>query len=475
VDRVPTDQLPLSQTEASERLFEGGLTLKTDGGVGLLAGSTFGGGGAINWCASLRTPHYVRREWAEDHNLPFFLTPDFNRHLDNVCNRMGVQMPTSHNHRNNAFLSGAQKLGYNASAVPQNASPEHQDSYCSAGCGCPPGARKMGTMHTYLPDASRAGARFITGFNCKSLIFSKDNNKRAVGVSGVFGSEEIPVIIKAREVVVSAGSLSSPALLLNSGLTSPIIGANLHLHPALVLFASFPEKRDPEVGSILTSIIDSFDNLDGKGHGIRLEPIYMDPVFALPFINSVSGAQYKEDILSYQRMDGYCVLIREEQPGRVAVDGAGKPIFHYTVGAKERQWGLIGLEALAKVALVEGAEKIWAPVIGFPPFVREGPCEMGVLDPAFQEWLAKLKAVGLPTVGTVYGSAHQMGSCKMGATPATGVVDPKGRVWGYEGLSVADASILPSASGANPMITTMAVAEMVAESIAERLMNARGA
>jgi choline dehydrogenase-like flavoprotein len=461
--------------EACERLFEGGLALKTDGGVTLLAGSTFGGGGAINWGASLRTPHYVRREWAEDHNLPFFLAPDFNRHLDNVCNRMGVQTPTTHNHRNIAFLSGAQKLGYNASVVPQNASPEHQDPYCSAGCGCPPGARKMGTLHTYLPDAARAGARFITGLHCKSLIFSKDNNKRVVGVSGIFGSEEIPVVIKAREVIVAAGGLNSPALLLNSGLTSPLIGANLHLHPSPPLFAAFPEKRDPAVGSCLTTIIESFDNLDGKGHGVRLETIYMDPGFVLPNITSASGAEYKEDVLKYQRLDGYCVLIRDEQSGRVTVDGAGKPVFHYTVGAKERQWALTGLEALAKIALVEGAEKIWAPVVGFPPWVKKGPCEMGALDPGFQQWLAQLKAVGLPTVGTIFGSAHQQGSCKMGATPATGVVDPKGRVWGYEGLSLADASILPSASGVNPMITVMAVAEMVAEGLKERLKNAEGA
>jgi hypothetical protein len=434
-----------------------------------MAGATFGGGGAVNWGASLRTPHYVRREWAEDHNLPFFLTPDFQRQLDSVCTRMSVQAPTTHNRRNNALLSGAQKLGYNAAAVPQNASPEHQDPNCSCGCGCPPGARKMGTVHTYLPDASRAGARFITEFQCKSLLFSKEHDKRVVGISGVQGPGETPVVVKAREVVVSAGTLNSPALLLNSGFTSPLIGANLHLHPAIVMFAAFPEQRYPDVGSSLTSIIQSFDNLDGKGHGIRLETPIMNPGIIMPSLSWCSGAEFKNDILNYQRMDSYVGIVRDEQTGNVIVDETGRLRLKYTVGPKERQWAMAGIEAFAKVALIEGAEKIWAPLVGFPPFVREGKCEKGVLDEKFLMWLRRLKATRLPTPGTMFGSAHQMGSCKMGATATEGVVDPKGRVWGHQGVSIADASILPTACGVNPMITVMAVAGWVAEGVVERL------
>lgn len=50
-------------------------------------------------------------------------------------------------------------------------------------------------------------------------------------------------------------------------------------------------------------------------------------------------------------------------------------------------------------------------------------------------------------------SAHQMGSCQMSAKATQGVVDPRGRVWGTEGLWIADASIFPTASAVNPMIT----------------------
>jgi hypothetical protein len=46
-------------------LYERGCLLTTeDGAMAVLAGSCFGGGTVVNWSASLRTPMYVRQEWA---------------------------------------------------------------------------------------------------------------------------------------------------------------------------------------------------------------------------------------------------------------------------------------------------------------------------------------------------------------------------------------------------------------------------
>jgi choline dehydrogenase-like flavoprotein len=59
-------------------------------------------------------------------------------------------------------------------------------------------------------------------------------------------------------------------------------------------------------------------------------------------------------------------------------------------------------------------------------------------------------------------SAHQMGTAPLGADPDRSVVDPFGRVWGYENLLVADASLFPQSSGVNPMLTIMAMARRVA-------------
>lgn len=62
-----------------------------------------------------------------------------------------------------------------------------------------------------------------------------------------------------------------------------------------------------------------------------------------------------------------------------------------------------------------------------------------------------------------------MSSCRMSSREGDGVVDPKGKVWGVEGLYIADASVLPTATGVNPMISTMAVANWIAVGVCEGL------
>jgi cholesterol oxidase len=57
---------------------------------------------------------------------------------------------------------------------------------------------------------------------------------------------------------------------------------------------------------------------------------------------------------------------------------------------------------------------------------------------------------------------HPLGGCGMGDTAATGVVDHRGRVFGHDGLYVADAAIFPTAVGVNPSRTIAALAEHIA-------------
>jgi cholesterol oxidase len=62
-------------------------------------------------------------------------------------------------------------------------------------------------------------------------------------------------------------------------------------------------------------------------------------------------------------------------------------------------------------------------------------------------------------------TVHPLGGCSMGETPRDGVVDPFGRVFGAEGLYVADGSIMPGPVGANPSLTIAAMAERIAAAI----------
>jgi choline dehydrogenase-like flavoprotein len=57
----------------------------------------------------------------------------------------------------------------------------------------------------------------------------------------------------------------------------------------------------------------------------------------------------------------------------------------------------------------------------------------------------------------------------MGDAPERSVIDPDGRVWGWDNLFVADASVFPTSLGVNPQVTTMAVGLTIGEAVAERL------
>lgn len=238
----PPSQLPMPQEQASRLLFEnGGVVATTDGAFNVVAGSTWGGGGTINWSVCLQTQDFVRREWARDRGLPFFETPEFQACLDRVCDYMGAtpgsEADVRQTHRGKALLDGCEKLGWRAGAVMQNSGgAEHWCGRCALGCH---GGEKRGPAVSWLPDAARAGATFVEGFRVHKVLFGGgggDNQatggKVATGIVGTWTSRDRQggvagpvesrvvreVFVKAKKVVLSAGSLWSPLILKKSGL-----------------------------------------------------------------------------------------------------------------------------------------------------------------------------------------------------------------------------------------------------------------
>ena len=89
-------------------------------------------------------------------------------------------------------------------------------------------------------------------------------------------------------------------------------------------------------------------------------------------------------------------------------------------------------------------------------------------EEAVDAFCARLREHGITTdYRTLLFSAHQMGTCKMGASKDVSVVDENGETWNCEGLYVCDASVFPTSSGVNPMLTTLAIADGVADVIAK--------
>lgn len=198
---------------------------------------------------------------------------------------------------------------------------------------------------------------------------------------------------------------------------------------------------------------------------------------ALPWLNWTSGLDYKLLLSKYRHMEIFIAITRDRDTGQVLIDPTrGTPRVAYTPSKFDTRSNLTGMIALAKILYVQGAREIHPALPGLRPFIRaqEGPenpvdDSAGITDERFQSWLKEMEAHGNKTPETPFCSAHQMSSCRMSAKESEGVVDDFGKVWGCEGLYVADASVLPSASGVNPMVTIMAICERIGSAIAKDL------
>lgn len=241
----------------------------------------------------------------------------------------------------------------------------------------------------------------------------------------------------------------------------------------------FPQKTNPWEGGILTAVCDEFQNLDGHGHGTKLECTAMIPSSFLPLFPWTSGLDFKRFVAKHDRSTGFISLARDRDTGRVYPDPVdGKTRIAYTPSAFDKKHILEGVIALAKICYIAGAEEIITTTAGVSAFIRQKPAaplsseeviDHGINDPHFQSWLSEVQRKGLPIPEALFGSAHQMGTCRMGTNERNSVVDDRGRVWGTKGLYVSDASVFPSASGVNPMVTNMGISDWVSRGLAREL------
>ncbi|KAK5948636.1 hypothetical protein OHC33_010395 [Knufia fluminis] len=509
---------PMDQSAAGVNLQEGGGgVLSDDGSIAVLAGSTWGGGGTVNWSASLQPQHFVREEWAAKNRLPFMLSQEFQECLDEVCDKMGVCKPNDlnglaqieHNFGNSTLLEGARRLGLTAKVVPQNsAGKHHYCGRCSFGCAS---STKQGPATFWLPAAAEQGTEFVEGCFVEKIIWdeSRGPKRNATGVKATWVSRARDVTrqlnISAKHIIVSSGTLHSPLLLHRSGLTPAVnghIGSNLHLHPAIGVHGTYPQRANPWDGAILTTVMTGCENLDGNGHGAKVEVnlgtpditgtiMPSRPQLSLSNIESTmeSALDYRVRIARHGHAFAFIVIARDHaeagnsKKSYVYCDpnDMQKVRVNYTPSPTDRKHLLEAAIAAARMHFVMGAKTIdiFNPNISMfeRPTARTTKLNASQSrtlsdEDAFENWLSDIRASGIslfdPRTSRV-GSAHQMGTCRMSASPTDGVVDPRGKVWDTENVYIADASILPSASGVNPMISNMGLSLHVARGIAKTI------
>src|SRR6266581_6941914 len=322
----------LREAETYDTMFQkDGVLTTRDLAFSVLAGQTVGGGATINWMTCLRPPSWAREEWGRDAGMAGVATAEFNALLDEVETRLHVNTQESVvNPSNGALRRGCEALGYRAGAdynvIPRNSlGCDARCDFCFFGCRY---NAKQAPLLTYLPDAVRAGARFLFDTKANSIAV-ESGHVRGVEATHGDGKREIPVHVRARAVVAAGSAVQTPALLLRSGIRSPGIGRGLRLDPTTALLAEFPQPIRMWSGPMQTIVVTRFQALDEGHHGPWLESAPAHPGLAASAARWSGGRAHKDAMRRLAHASSTIVLVRDVAEGRVTVDAQGEPVLDY--------------------------------------------------------------------------------------------------------------------------------------------------
>jgi choline dehydrogenase-like flavoprotein len=450
-----------AELEGTQRLYlDSGLTASHDLGVAILAGACLGGGTTVNWQTCLRTPDYIRDEWTERSGCELFTSERFTKALDMVSVRLGVSTDESDVNANNAAIRrGCEALGYDWRVTERNARgcDAEQCGYCVYGCRA---GGKQSTVVTYLhPVAHGRKSSIVTGCRADRLIVE---GNRVAGVMATTANDKGTVFtteVRAKIVVVCAGGIGTPALLERSGITLPQLGRNLYLHPTTAVAGVYADPIETWRGPPQSIMSAQFARISGN-FGFRLEAAPAHPGLLALAAPWTSARDHRRLMQRSAHVAATIALVRDSAGGRVRARGDGSVRIDYSLGKPDRSLIAQGIAVAARMHVAAGAEEVHTL------HARGLRLASSASRAEAERFYRRVASEPVARNWSMLFSAHQMGTCRMGRDAETAVCDERGQVFGVSGLYVADASAFPASSGVNPMITVMAIATCVADSIA---------
>jgi choline dehydrogenase-like flavoprotein len=405
------------------------------GAVGLIGGRCVGGSTTINTKVALRAVDHDYAKWHEASGLvgasgaPFGAS-DLDPYYERVEQRLGVRERTDWKKSVYTVEPGFRALG---------ATLEPVRSYTDANCmscgsclqGCPTNAGKS-TLNTYIHDAWAAGKLELRPDAHVERVVVDDGEAQGVEYVGPDGAL---VRVDAGAVVVAAGTLNTPQLLMRSGMpgtaSSGLIGRNLGFHPARLMFGLFDEPQDAHMVYPITAHAMDHQADDDGGFVVEATTI-MDPIGFAVNLSDEDGPLWGEPLVEalrlFRRWNGMLVMVNDDNNGSVSLDENGQEAFAADFTEAER----------------------------------------GRIDGAFAFTRDVFEAAGASRVlWTGLVTTHVQGTCRMGSDPERSVVDADGRSWDVERLYVGDGSLVPRTLSVNPSLTIMALASRLAEHLHE--------
>ena len=382
---------------------------------------------------------------------------------------MGVALPRKIHPLSHAFVDACADLGY-----------RKVEDYCAgdidgafiAYVTQKNGQRSSAALAFLKPAMKRPNLTVITGAMVDKVLIA---DGRATGVQYVKDGETRTVAAK-REVIVSASSLASPAILLRSGIgpaaelsalgielkvDAPDVGKNLQEHASVQTSATVDIPTvNTKMGPIHIGLGLIRYLLSGRGI------MSITPVEGMAFLRSKPRLAHPDIKLQFGPF-AYDPVSRKphHKPGIVIYTNVAKPrsrgeiclrsadpmdapiINHRLVGDPEDMAALIG--GLKAVDDILHARSFAKHLTG-----RISPAQKPQTD---AEWEERIRS----TAGIGY---HPVGTCRMGGDDRS-VVDPRLRVRGVSGLRVADGSIMPIMPSANTNAPAIMIGEKAADMI----------
>lgn len=424
--------------------------------VTITSGRIMGGGTVLNWGTCLDPPPDLLQFWAQQFGFRDCLAEGYRHSLYSVRRRLDVSRPERHNRNNEILFLGCQKLGWKTRDCERNGGNCRDCSTCGFGCT----GGKRDALRTYLLDAVRLGAHLLPNCQVLRLEIGEGRAQRAIGTLREPGQAPREIELRFRQVILAAGAIETPALLLRSGLKSPHLGKHLQLQPAAIVLGKFSDPVRAWMGPPQSVVCEEFLR-NATGAPFRLESVPLHPGFLAMVLPWHDSAQHKRLMQSAESLAGVLVLMedREEKAGSVQLGFGNRTQVSYRCTPRLRAGLGQGIASAAQVLRAAGAEEMYLPVSALSRFHN------GHSDEIFERFSRQLKRRVHQGSWVDLFSAHPLSSCRLASSPSRGAIDSCGRVFQLRNVFVTDGSALPTATGVNPQLTILTTAHFLSQGI----------
>ncbi len=421
--------------------------------VSITLGRCVGGTTTVNSATCFRTPEKVVNAWQAQFDCKGLSYKELTPYFERVEQEINVVELTEDVLGGNyqVVKRGAEKLGLTVKPLKHNVRGCEGAGVCQWGCVK---NAKQSTDVAYIPKAISAGARVFANCRARKII---TEGGRVVGVRGRFvnpenNRETFAIRVTARIVCLAMGTMITPAFMLKRHLanTSGQVGRGLTIHPCGRVVAEMDEAVKGHHGVSQGGMIDDFAD-----EGVMLEGIFIPPgvmAMALPG----TGQDHKYLARHYNNLAAFGVMVSDTTRGRIFppfLPGTAYTAW-YSMNQKDAERLRKGIGYVADIFFAAGARRVFTACFKMPQ-IRTA------------EQLARFKTMRIKPWHFELMAFHPLGTCRMGNTPGTSVVDLNLETHDVKGLFITDGSVFPSSLGVNPQVTIMAFATRAADYIAE--------